>query len=186
MEIVKLTEFDILRVVLPGDYGYCSEYYYDVIGSESESGYRFELILKKRSEPYRKIWKEDESTLNLYGKMIEEGISLSALVDNEPAGVLIAEKRDWNNSVWIEKLHVAEDYKHKGIGTLIVKEFARLAGTKGYRVIYLETQNTNYPAIQFYMKNGFDLTGLDMKLYDGEENMNEVAVYMTKDLTPSG
>jgi ribosomal protein S18 acetylase RimI-like enzyme len=186
MEIVKLAEFDIRKIVLPGDYGYCSEYYYEIIGSESEAGFRFELILKKRSEPYRKTWKEDESILDIYRKMICDKISLSAMIDNKPAGVLIAEKRDWNNSVWIEKLHVADEFKHKGVGSLMMKEFARLAGINGYRLIYLETQNTNYPAIQFYRKNGFDLSGIDLKLYDGKDNLNEVAIFMTKDLPQSG
>ncbi len=183
MEIVKLAEFDVHKIVLPGDYGYCSEYYYDVIRSESESGFQFELILNKRNAPYRKIWKEDESTLNLYGKMIEEGISLSAMIDNQPTGVLIAEKREWNNSVWIEKLQVADEFRHKGVGSYMMREFAELAGMQSYRIIYLETQNTNYPAIQFCKKNGFEITGIDLKLYDGIENENEVAVFMTRELT---
>ncbi len=186
MEIVKLTEFDIRRIILPGNYGYCSEYHYEIKRSESESGLKFELNLTKRSEPYRKIWKEDESTLNIYRNMICDGMSLSAMIDNQPAGILIAEKREWNNSVWIEKLHVADEFKHRGVGSLMMKEFVRLAGMQNYRIIYLETQNTNYPAIQLYKKNGFEITGIDLKLYDGKENLNEVAIFMTKNLTQNG
>ena len=183
MDIVRLAEFDLRRIVLPGDYGYLSDYQYEVISSESESGLSFELTLKKRSETYRKIWNEDESTLDIYRRMICDGISLSAMVDKKPAGVLIAEKRDWNNSVWIEKLHVADEFKQKGVGSLMMKEFELLEDLERSRIIYIETQNTNYPAIQFYRKNGFEITGIDVRLYDSKDDLNEAAVFMTKGLS---
>lgn len=186
MEIKILAKCDAQEFTLPDNYGYESEYIYEVARSETDKEIEFKVVLQELSKPYKKIWNEDEATINRYKQMIEDGISLSVSTGNRTAGVLIAEKRDWNNSAYIEKLHVADEFKHKGVGSLMMKEFARLAGINGYRLIYLETQNTNYPAIQFYRKNGFDLSGIDLKLYDGKDNLNEVAIFMTKDLPQSG
>lgn len=33
------------------------------------------------------------------------------------------------------------------------------------RCLWLETQNVNYPAVQFYLRLGFELCGLDQTLY---------------------
>ena len=182
MEIEILAICDAQKFTLPGSYGYESEYLYEVTRSEMETGIEFKLLLQKLCKPYKKIWIEDEATMNRYNLMIEDGISLSVSTGGKTAGVLIAEKRDWNNSAYIEKLHVADEFKRSGIGSSLINKFAQLTAERGFRIIHLETQNTNYPAIQFYRKNGFSITGLDMKLYDGVENKEEVAIYMTREL----
>jgi hypothetical protein len=44
--------------------------------------------------------------------------------------------------------------------------------------LWLETQNVNFPAIQFYTKLGFQFCGFDTTLYNNSEtNLNEVAFY---------
>ena len=182
MEIEILVKCDAQKFTLPGSYGYESEYIYEVTRTEMDKGIEFKFILQELSKPYKKIWNEDEATMNRYKQMIEDGISISVSTGNRIVGVLIAEKRDWNNSAYIEKLQIADEFKRNGIGSKLINEFAHMTAKIGYRIIHLETQNTNYPAIQFYKKNGFIITGMDMKLYDGEENKDEVAIYMTREL----
>jgi hypothetical protein len=51
------------------------------------------------------------------------------------------------------------------------------------RCLWLETQNTNYPAIQFYHRAGFRICGLDESLYDPQgPGRGEVAVYFAREL----
>ena len=53
----------------------------------------------------------------------------------------------------------------------------------GARCLWLETQNTNYPAIQFYQHVGFRLCGLDESLYDpAGPGRNEIALFFVREL----
>jgi len=48
-----------------------------------------------------------------------------------------------------------------------------------------ETQNVNYPAVQFYLRMGFRLCGLDETLYrPGDPHLmpDETALYFARDL----
>ena len=53
------------------------------------------------------------------------------------------------------------------------------------RCLWLETQNVNYPAVQFYLKMGFRLCGLDETLYQPDDPQllpGEMALYFARDL----
>ena len=57
-----------------------------------------------------------------------------------------------------------------------VKDFAV---KEDYRVITLETQNTNVPAIDFYLKMGFTFSGTDLFFYSNDDiGENEVMLRM--------
>ena len=182
MDMKILAKCDAEKIILPGSYGYESEYIYESTRYELDSEISFKLLVRKLSKPYKKIWNEEEAVINRYKEMIGDGISILVSSGNRTAGVLIAEKRDWNNSAYIEKLQIADEFKRTGIGSRLITKFVQLTAERGYRIIHLETQNTNYPAIQFYLKNGFSVTGLDMKLYEGDESKDEVAIYMAREL----
>jgi hypothetical protein len=50
--------------------------------------------------------------------------------------------------------------------------------------MWVETQNINIPAIQFYQRAGFRFCGLDEALYDPEEpGRHEVALFWVRELT---
>jgi ribosomal protein S18 acetylase RimI-like enzyme len=73
-----------------------------------------------------------------------------------------------------------------GIGTALLEALDRRARASGARCLWLETQNINYPAIQFYRRSGFRLCGLDDTLYDPERDPttgpDEVALFFTRPL----
>lgn len=119
---------------------------------------------------------EDIDELNL---IIEKDHSFGAFVNNELAGWIICEHRTWNNSFYIENILIDEKHRRQGIGLRLIKNAIKEARKLNCRVIELETQNTNYPAIQFYRRMGFNITGLNTRLY---ENSEEIALFMTLDL----
>ncbi|WP_294201771.1 N-acetyltransferase [uncultured Chryseobacterium sp.] len=65
------------------------------------------------------------------------------------------------------------------MGKMLIKNVNRRARELQCRIVETETQNTNYPAIQFYRKAGFAITGINTKLYD---NSTETAVFMSFEL----
>jgi ribosomal protein S18 acetylase RimI-like enzyme len=93
----------------------------------------------------------------------------------------------WNGRARIEHLYVSDSFRGQGLGRLLVQGLDARARQEGSaRCLWLETQNVNYPAIQFYLNLGFRLCGLDETLYDpGAPGIlpGEIAVYFSRDLT---
>ncbi|MBK8552199.1 MAG: GNAT family N-acetyltransferase [Ignavibacteria bacterium] len=182
MEIRKLTGMTFEEYQSLGHDGYSTNTIYQIITDDKDGEISFTLKFRELNEPFVKTYPVNNDSILNYNDLISEGLSLSAFDDNVLTGVLVACRREWNNSIWIEFIEVAEAYRNKGIGTqLLTKLYNNLKGS-GFRIIELETQNTNMPAIKFYRKNGFNITGLNTKLYDFPGNNEETALYMSKDL----
>lgn len=177
MEIKKLQKLTSNQSLDWGHNGYTTDERYVV--SSIEFGGSFEFILKEKSLPYHKIWETTSEDLEELNTIIEQGNSFGAFVNEELAGWIICEQRTWNNSFYIENILVNEKYRRQGIGIKLIKSAIKEARKLNSRVIELETQNTNYPAIQFYRRMGFNITGLNTRLY---ENPEEIALFMTLDI----
>jgi ribosomal protein S18 acetylase RimI-like enzyme len=61
-----------------------------------------------------------------------------------------------------------------------VDALAAHAKAAGARCLWLETQNVNYPAIQFYLAHGFYLCGFDESFYDPVELPGEFAFFFSR------
>ncbi len=62
-----------------------------------------------------------------------------------------------------------EAFRRKDIGTALMKHAIAIAKQKGARMLVLETQSCNVPAIEFYLRQGFDLIGFDLAAYSNED-----------------
>lgn len=177
MEIRKLEKLSSDPSLHWGHNGYITDKIYSV--SSIELAGSFEFILKEKSLPYSKTWKNSADELQELTTIIEKGNSFGAYIDHELTGWIIGEQRVWNNSFYIENILVDEKHRREGIGNMLIKSVIKQARKLNCRVIELETQNTNYPAIQFYRRMGFNITGLNTRLYNHSE---EIALFMTLDL----
>ena len=177
MEIRKLQKLTSDPGLSCGHNGYITDKIYAV--SSIEFGGSFEFILKEKSLPYTKIWETTSEDLADLNTIIAQGNSFGAFINEELAGWIICEQRTWNNSFYIENILVDEKHRREGIGVMLIKNAIKEARKLNFRVIELETQNTNYPAIQFYRRMGFNITGLNTRLY---ENAEEIAIFMTLDV----
>jgi ribosomal protein S18 acetylase RimI-like enzyme len=92
----------------------------------------------------------------------------------------------WNRRATIAHLYVAPASRGSGVGSALLEALDRRARAGGARCLWLETQNINHPAIQFYRRSGFRLCGLDDTLYDPEldptTGWDEVALFFTRPL----
>lgn len=177
MEIRKLQKLTSDQGLNWGHNGYITDKIYAV--SSIEFGGSFEFILKEKSLPYTKIWETTPEDLEDLNTIIAQGNSFGAFINEELAGWIICEQRTWNNSFYIENILIDEKHRREGIGVMLIKNAIKEARKLNCRVIELETQNTNYPAIQFYRRMGFNITGLNTRLY---ENAEEIALFMTLDV----
>jgi ribosomal protein S18 acetylase RimI-like enzyme len=92
----------------------------------------------------------------------------------------------WNDRAEIEGLTVSGNFRGRGVGRSLVQALdERARRERSARCLWLETQNINYPAVQFYRRLGFRLCGLDETLYrPGMPGLvpGEVALYFSRDL----
>ncbi len=113
------------------------------------------------------------------------GWSVGAYDGSALVGIALAEPRSWNRSVWVWELGVAPSCRRRGIATGLIRELARRASARGYRVIVCETQTTNAPAIAFYFRAGFHLEGVDLSYYTNHDvRRGAVAIFMKKRVRP--
>jgi ribosomal protein S18 acetylase RimI-like enzyme len=115
------------------------------------------------------------------------GEELLVAEDNEElAGFGEVVFEPWNRRAIIAHLYVSPSSRGLGIGSALLEALDRRARISGARCLWLETQNVNYPAIQFYRRSGFRLCGLDDTLYDPERDpttgLDEVALFFTRPL----
>lgn len=179
--VKKLRQFTIEEEKSFGLNGFVTREIYEVSKEEKDDEINISLKLKRLDEPLIKEWPHIEKDIVWYNEIIIQELSLGAYDNERLVGVLIAEKREWNNSLWIADIAVAEEYRGQGVGSLLMENLLKLAKAKQVRIIGLETQSSNLPDITFYRKNGFALDGIDLSLYTNNDVENkEVALYMKK------
>ena len=180
IEIKKLEQLTFEQLKLFGEQSYSSDKKYDVIYNIKNDEISFLLRSVKLENNFKKNWAVNRKDHEVYAKLISHGNSFGAYENDELAGFIVTDRRSWNNSLWIEMIQVKEDNRNNGTGTLLLKATEELAKQNKIRLVELETQNTNVPAINFYRKNGYEFTGLNLTLYDPAEIKDEIAIYMSK------
>lgn len=100
-------------------------------------------------------------------------------------GLAAMSVEQWNRRGVLHHLYVATAARRRGAGRVLVEEALREAGRQGARCLWVETQNTNYRAIQFYERLGFVWCGLDTTLYiPGGAGAEEIGLFFMRPLTP--
>ncbi|TCT15642.1 acetyltransferase (GNAT) family protein [Natranaerovirga pectinivora] len=183
IEIRKLMKYTMENEKSFGLHGFTTKKIYEVEKKEKYDQIEFLVRLLELGKPLTKIWPYIEEDISWYNKIISQELSFGAYDENKLVGVIIVDEVKWNNSFSIANLLVSDKYRGKGVGSLLIDKITCIAKKKGVRVLSLETQSTNVPAITFYMKNGFVLDALDLSLYTNEDiKKNEIAFFMKKKL----
>lgn len=178
MEIKPIKKLKLAQITSWGHNGYVSSQSYEVKSTFEAGKISFDLQLRELKTPYKKTWKLTADDFEDYNEVMEENYSFGAFLNNVLLGFIICEEMDWNNSLYIENILVAESQRGKGIGTQLLQQVLQLAKKKKIRIVELETQNTNVPAIEFYQKQGFKMSGVNLKHFDPKDAGNEIAVFM--------
>jgi len=177
MEIKKLETLKFNPTTSWGLNGYTTNKIFEVTISEDSAACEFKL--KEACAHYAKIWQTGPGDIERLNEIIEKGHSFGAFKNGELLGWIICELRNWNRSFYVENILVDEKFRGQKIGEGLIKQAIDEAKKLNCRIVELETQNTNYSAVRFYSKSGFNITGLNTKLYSDSK---EIALFMTFDL----
>lgn len=174
-QLTNLEAQDIRRL----NTGYTSLEKYHVLKEETPERTVISLDRMKFDHPFIKRWETDDEELAMLQSTVAAGFSLGAYHGKQMVGIAIAEPQRWNRSLWVWEFHVLPSFQRKGIGTRLMRELAGRARQAGLRVLVVETQSTNTPAIDFYRKNGFEIDGIDVSYYTNDDlDLGEVALFM--------
>lgn len=176
MKIEILNSLSIEQFENLGYDGYESDQIYNLTLNTDKNSFLFKLTLENLKEKYVKDYETTSEDIDEYNNIVLEGNSFGAY-DKGLVGLAICKEHKWNNSLYFSNLLVSGKKRQKGIGKLLIQTIIEHAKNKNIRLIELETQNTNVPAITFYQKQGFKITGLKTNLYN--KDVIEKAIYMT-------
>jgi ribosomal protein S18 acetylase RimI-like enzyme len=162
IEIVELAKEDAYLKEIGSKY--TSSHYYDVLVRRDSEGWRIDLTRKAFDETLNKNYRG-----KLFEDHVEEPRVFTAHVVSEEVGWIELGYERWNNRMHVWELLVAEEFRKQGIGTLLMNHAVLIARQKGARMLVLETQTNNATAIDFYLRFGFDLIGLDAAAYSSDD-----------------
>ena len=145
----------------------------------TREGHRFTLADKAALPPLMKCY----SLANLANQVLPTDHTLVA----EDAGVLVgvASMRfeAWNKRAMLRHLYISAAHRRRGAGRALVEAVATRAIAAHARCLWVETQNTNHPAVEFYLRLGFHLCGFDTSLYTMSTHPSaEIGLFFAKAL----
>ncbi len=171
--IVPLPKKDWQGTIIP--MRYTTSEYYDVAVDRRENGFQVTLEKKEFDKPVSHTPEEYDFPDKLYQEHWEKACAWGVLEGREMIACIETCPEEWSNRLAVTELWVHEDYRRQGIAhalMAVAKEQARL---ERRRALILETQSCNVGAIDFYLKEGFTLIGLDSCCYqNGDLERKEV------------
>ena len=156
------------------DISFTTERIYRVV----REAFAFRVVEERIEPPLRK----DYGPVSALGISGTEGAVVAARA-RATAGLAVGRYERWNRRFVVEHLYVDAAERGKGVGRTLMEHLEGQAREAGARCLWVETQNVNYPAAQFYLRLGFRLCGLDESLYDPSgPAAGEVALFFVRDL----
>lgn len=146
----------------------------------------FELLETSVDPPLYKSFREFERTLadvEAWLRNVEGGYV--ALAGEQVAGAILLNVEEWRSVTRIEHIIVGRQFRRYGIGSLLLSCAADWARNHSCWAILLEAQNVNYPAIQFYLRNGLEVWSINQQYYPPGPVEHEIAIFMGKKLHTS-
>ena len=87
----------------------------------------------------------------------------------EQVGLGIADYEEWNGAARVWELHVHHEHLRRGIGRALLQQLSELAVARRCRCLWLEAQNWNVRALDFYISQGFEMQGIDVGFYTNSD-----------------
>lgn len=168
-EIGRLAEIDM---------GYESRYQYNYTKGVSDLGWTLRLTLVERAEPFVKDYDWDWQSETSAVRHARQGLLFVAESRGRLVGMAELERERWNNTMRLWSLYVDRGWRCRGVGRKLLDEAVGFARREKRRAVFLETQNSNHPAITFYLGYGFELCGVNDHLYSNHDlETDEVALF---------
>jgi ribosomal protein S18 acetylase RimI-like enzyme len=116
-----------------------------------------------------------------YDEMAENHIFVGAYDGDRCVGLAIL-RHDWFKYLYLYDLKVNRDYRGQRVGAQLIEKAKEIAVEAGYRGLYTIGQDNNLGACLFYIKNGFEIGGLNTHVYTGTSQEGKSDIYFYCDV----
>ncbi|GAB6931115.1 hypothetical protein JCM10914A_50980 [Paenibacillus sp. JCM 10914] len=181
MEIRRLEHMTNDIQQLLGQAGYTSYHQYQVKREMAPERLSIHIQRVPIDLPYQKSYEGSPEDIERYKEVLPMGYSLGGFVDDELVAIAVCEPSDWNHTLNVWEFHVMASFRRKNLGMSLMNKVIESAAAAGFRAVVVETQHTNAPAVDFYLRCGFELDGIDMSFYTNDDlEQGEVAFFMRR------
>lgn len=117
-----------------------------------------------------------------YDSMAENSIFVGAYEGENCVGLAIYQ-HSWNKYLYLYDLKVKAAYRGRRIGEQLIGAGRELAQENGYRGLHTVGQDNNLGACSFYVRCGFEIGGMDSRVYRGtaQEGKSDILFYLDND-----
>lgn len=134
-----------------------------------------ELLVKRSNEKWDyevKKYGQDEISQQTFPdedynfeEVTKDGFAIGAFESDQTVGLAIF-KEQWHQYIYLEDLKVNGQYRRRGVAQALLAAAEEVAKSKNYKGFWTIGQNNNLAACLFYVKYGFEIGGLETKVYD--------------------
>ena len=112
--------------------------------------------------------------------MSKEHIFVGAYDGGRCVGLAIY-RHAWNRYLYLYDLKVNGAYRRSGVGGMLIEAGMALAKEHGYLGLFTQAQDNNLAACRFYIKAGFQIRGMDTRVYHGTNQADKYDILFYKD-----
>jgi ribosomal protein S18 acetylase RimI-like enzyme len=148
----------------------------------ADGGWTWSLFEERLATPFSKTY--DDGDVDDWVDSYEDGQPgtfhfIGALDGERCVGLLTWREQFWNGTLWLIDIRTREDARRQGAGSALIQRLQEIARNSRVRGITVETQITNYAAISFYRKHGFECAGFHDHFYGNDDiEKQDVAIFL--------
>lgn len=142
------------------DFIYETSGYYDLMMSDMS----FQFVYTPFGYIQKKSFHDE-----LLADWLEEPVLYGAFLDETLVGFIEGSMESWNQRFRISNILIFEGFRGMNIGSQLITHMLEVAKKQNARMVILETQSCNVPAIHCYQRNGFKIIGFDTHAYSNQD-----------------
>lgn len=150
------------------DLTYPTDRYLHIKRSGEAPEHTFELRWRERESPDA-VYNE-YPVERLRGALSKVDLFLGGESDGVPVGLLMIMLPSWTDAAEITDLAVDRAARRRGAGRALLQAAISWARERGRRALWVEPRAEDAPAIEFYLRMGFRLSGFNDRLYSNNDD----------------
>jgi len=120
-----------------------------------------------------------DDDLNIVWKQVvagmDEGIALVAEHEETVVAAALAQPDPSRGTMRLLDIRVDYDFRRQGVGSAMLYQIIQQTRDSELRAVIAEVRSNNFPASQFLLKTGFDLSGVDVRRHSNHDMVKESA-----------
>lgn len=153
--------------------GYVTDRVFRLVSERRDSERLWHLREEVLDHPFSKTYDSGDVDEWLESYSPDDGrrrfVFLAAPAAGVADGLMTYRPLQWNNTFWLVDIRVRREVRRRGIGSTLLAVLQDRTREEGRRGIAVETQVTNYPAVSFYVRHGFEIAGFHDHLYSNDD-----------------